>query len=103
MTDETGKSLLPGVQSKTQKIREMNVTFAEDVSILTEDFFNIRIFVAEETPQISTQAATTNQMKTMIMKTRNQNSKMKAFIAIPFLEGYIRKIWEKHIIKYLLA
>ena len=47
-------------------ISEMNVTFAE-VSV-TEDFFNIWTLAAEETPQISTRALTTNQMKITITK-----------------------------------
>ena len=73
--------------SQTHKtLREMNVTFAEEVSLLTEDFFNISILAAEETPQISARAATTNQVKTMIMWSRNQSSNMKAFIGTPFLD-----------------
>ena len=40
MADETRMSLLPTVQSNTQNNQEMSVIFAEEVPILTEDFFN---------------------------------------------------------------
>ena len=53
------------------------------------------ILAAEETPQIATQAATTNQMKIMITKSKNQRSNIKSFIGTPLLEGYTRKIWKK--------
>ena len=43
------------------------------------------ILAAEETPQIATQAATTNQMKIMITKSKNQRSNIKSFIGTPFL------------------
>ena len=41
MTDETGMSLLAAVQSNTRATMEINVAFTEEVSVLTEDFFNI--------------------------------------------------------------
>ena len=41
MADETGTSLLQTVQSYTQTTRELNVAFAEEISVLTEDLFNI--------------------------------------------------------------
>ena len=41
MSHKTGTFLLPAVQSTHKTTREMTVTFAEDVSVLTEDFFNI--------------------------------------------------------------
>ena len=41
MTVKIGTSLLPAVQLNTQNNQGMYVKFAEDVSVLTEDFFSI--------------------------------------------------------------
>ena len=40
MSYETVTSLLPELQSNTQNNQETNIKFAEEVSVLTEDFYN---------------------------------------------------------------
>ena len=63
MSYETVTSLLPELQSNTQNNQETNIKFAEEVSILTEDFYNFWILAAEETLKISARVAAANQMK----------------------------------------